>query len=64
MHGKANKGKSCLVFSLVYKRYLKWASCRKSLISTGKGGRLKPHKLLNLFGISGIKIRQLSIPLL
>ena len=35
-------------------RFAKWAFNRKSTISTGRNGRLKPGKLLDLIDISGI----------
>ena len=39
-------------------RFPKGAFCRKSPISTGKNGRLKPGKLLKLIGHIGDKKRQ------
>ena len=45
-------------------RFSKGAFCRKSPISTGRNGRFKSGKFLNLIRHIGDKIRQLSISLL
>ena len=51
---KENKGKSCLLFQLVFANFRKGLSAEISN-STGRNGRLKPRKLLNQLDKSGMK---------
>ena len=67
--GNENKRKSYLLF---FSRFLQVAGfcrlskevvCRKSPLSTGRNGRLKPGRLLNIVGHIGVETRQFSISL-